>query len=489
MSLVETEAINSPTLFGFVRPRLLLPTGLVSTFTREELRHVFLHELAHIKRHDILTGWVALGLQIVHWFNPLVWLAFYRLRADRELACDALALSYARTGENESYGLTIVKLLEGFGQPIWRPGLAGILENKQQMKERISMIAKFHKTDRGLALAVLLLAALALVTLTDAQNQTQPQPAKIGELDTSTGVWTLRGEHAQSDTNKHQVTYFGHVRVDGPQMKLASERLTVDLPPSGKGVNRITAETNVVIDSGTNHITCDRAVFSFTVQNGMTNVTITVTGPTKITGHLDASQDVWAVRFEPVGDFSPKTPGEFLAKIPVYSGQHGEIGYFRTRKQGDKLVGSFLANDGDQLKAALDALPDIKVTSVDKLTQEQLTDYENSPQESFIDFDHLDASKGVWAVRFEPVGDFSPKTPGEFLAKIPVYSGQHGEIGYFRTKKQGDKLAGSFLAYDGDQLKAALAALPDIKVTSVEKLTQEQLVEYQKLPQESLSSQ
>jgi hypothetical protein len=131
-------------------------------------------------------------------------------------------------------------------------------------------------------------------------------------------------------------------------------------------------------------------------------------------------------------------------------------------------------------------LPDIKVTSVEKLTQEQLTDYENSPQESFIDFDHLDAAKGVWAVRFEPVGDFSPRTPEEFLARIPVYSGQHGMIGYFRTKKQGDKLVGSFLANDGDPLKAALDALPDIKVTSVEKLTQEQLVEYQKLPQESL---
>ncbi len=382
VSLVETEVINSPILFGFVRPRLLLPTGLVSTFTREELRYVFLHELAHIKRLDILTGWVAMGLQIVHWFNPLVWLALYRLRTDRELACDALALSYARTGENEAYGLTIVKLLEGFGQPAWGPGQAGILENKQQMKERIRMIAKFHKSDRGPALPILLLAGLTVFTLTDAQNQTQPQPAKIGKP--------------------------------------------------------------------------------------------------------DAAKGVWAVSFEPVGDFSPRTPGEFLAKIPVYSGQHGEIGYFRTKKQGDKLVGSFLAFDGDELKAALAALPDIKVTSVEKLTQEQLVEYEKLPQESFIDFDHLDAAKGVWAVSFEPVGDFSPRTPGEFLAKIPVYSGQHGEIGYFRTKKQGDKLVGSFLAFDGDELKAALAALPDIKVTSVEKLTQEQLVEYEKLPQESL---
>jgi hypothetical protein len=353
----------------------------LSGFTREELRHVFMHELAHIKRRDVLVGWVMLALQTVHWFNPLVWLAFYRMRADRELACDALALSHTQPGENESYGLTIVKLLEGLGRSVWAPGLAGILENRQQMKERIIMIAKFHKTDRGLALPVLLLAGLTLATLTDAQTKTR-QPAKVSEP--------------------------------------------------------------------------------------------------------DAAKGVWVVRFEPTGNFSPKTPGEFLAKIPVYSGQHGEIGYFRTKKQGDKLVGSFLAADPDQLKAALDALPNIKVTGVQKLTQEQLVAYEKLPQESLIDFNRLDASKGVWVVRFEPTGDFSPRTPKEFLAKIPVYSGQHGEIGYFRTKRQGDKLLGSFLAYDGDQLKAALAALPNIKVTGVEKLTQEQLVAYEKLPQESL---
>jgi len=211
------------------------------------------------------------------------------------------------------------------------------------------------------------------------------------------------------------------------------------------------------------------------------------TKPQQVTvGEPDAAKGVWVVRFEPVGDFSPKTPGEFLAKIPIYSGQHGEIGYFRTKKQGDKLLGSFLADDGEQLKEALSKLPGIKVTGVEKLTQEQLVQYKKLPQESLIDFDHLDAAKGVWVVRFEPAGDFSPRTPKEFLAKIPIYSGQHGEIGYFRTKKQGDKLVGSFLAYDPDQLKKALSALPVIKVTGVEKLTQEELVQYQKLPQESL---
>ena len=484
VTLVEMEAVKSPTLFGFVRPRLLLPTGLVSSFTRDELRHVFLHELAHIKRHDILTGWMAFGLQVVHWFNPLVWLALHRLRVDRELACDELALSCARTGENESYGLTIVKLLEGYGQSAWGPSLAGILEDKHQMKERICMIAKFHKTDRGLALAVVLLAGLALVTLTDAQSQTKLQPGQFSDPRLERKVEYSTKQASVQDIVRSLAEQVGlkynwqksfdqtdplcrqwvrNVTIDGKTCQQALEQI---LKPVGL---RYQVEDGVLVlsrqDEGMQHAPQQKTAVG--------------------SAEPDASQGVWAVKFEPVGDFSPKTPGEFLARIPIYSGQHGEIGYFRTKQQGDKLVGSFLASNGEQLKAALNALPDIKVTSVEKLTQEQLIEYEKSPQESLIDL-NPDASKGVWAVRFEPVGDFAPRTPGEFLGRIHIYSGQAGEIGYFRTTKQGDKLIGSFLAYDGDQLKAALDKVPGIKVISVEKLTQETLAEYENLPQESL---
>ena len=53
-----------------------------------QLRHVFLHELAHLKRFDIAVGLLTAVVQTVHWFNPLVWLAFRRMRDDREVACD-----------------------------------------------------------------------------------------------------------------------------------------------------------------------------------------------------------------------------------------------------------------------------------------------------------------------------------------------------------------------------------------------------------------
>lgn len=169
LPIVQSRAVASPALLGFIRPWLLLPDGMVERFTPEELRFVFLHELAHLKRRDIAVNWLMTILQILHWFNPLVWIAFARMRADRELACDELALSFAKADENKTYGQAIIKLLEGFSRPAVLPGLVGILEDKQQMKRRITMIAQFKKTSAWPVLAAVLMMTLGLISLTDAQ--------------------------------------------------------------------------------------------------------------------------------------------------------------------------------------------------------------------------------------------------------------------------------------------------------------------------------
>src|SRR5208283_3430000 len=119
----------------------------------------------HIKRRDIPLGWLMACLQILHWFNPLVWLAFSRMRVERELACDAMALSHAHEQDHKLYGRVMVKLLEHFGDSQRAPSLAGIVEDKQQMKERLLMIAHFRKSDRGFAVAASVFIALGLLTL------------------------------------------------------------------------------------------------------------------------------------------------------------------------------------------------------------------------------------------------------------------------------------------------------------------------------------
>ncbi len=171
MGVVITDKVKSPALFGFIRPRLLLPAGMIETLSREELRYVFLHELAHLKRHDIYVGYLSSLLQVLHWFNPLIWLAFYRMRADRELACDALVLARTQSGQAKDYGRTIVSLLERFSRSQRLPAMAGILETKTQLKRRIKMIARFKKNSyQWSPLAVILIILLACVSLLDARR-------------------------------------------------------------------------------------------------------------------------------------------------------------------------------------------------------------------------------------------------------------------------------------------------------------------------------
>lgn len=187
VQLLETDAVKSPALFGLFHLRLLLPRGLAAAFDCEELRYIFLHELAHVRRGDLWLNWLVTALQILHWFNPLVWLGFARLRADRELACDELALRHAGETAAAAYGSTIIKLLEGLQSRASMPGLVGILEDKDQMRRRISRIAGFKKASRWSALAILLLGGLAMVALTDAQPEGVARPDLKGTIETQDG--------------------------------------------------------------------------------------------------------------------------------------------------------------------------------------------------------------------------------------------------------------------------------------------------------------
>lgn len=180
VGVVVTDKVKGPALFGFVRPRLLLPEGLIEDLGLDDLYYVFIHELCHLKRRDVYLGWLISLLQILHWFNPLMWFAFHRMRLDREFACDALAVSTINAEETPVYGRTILNLLERFSQVSYVPSIAGILEDSSQIERRIKMIAKSKKTSpMQRAAAVLIFAVLAGVGLTDAYPA--PPPFTFGE--------------------------------------------------------------------------------------------------------------------------------------------------------------------------------------------------------------------------------------------------------------------------------------------------------------------
>ncbi len=194
-AVIVCPEIKSPALLGFLRPRLLLPSGLSGKLEHDELRCILLHELAHLKRADIAVYWLTGLLQALHWFNPLVWHAFYRMRQDAEAACDALVLSRFSRAERIRYGRTMIKLAATGGEtrPVLLPGLAGVVEEESQIKRRITMISRFKKSSIALTIAgVILLTGLAIFFLTNASSDN----AMPGDLGTPGQIIIYDGETA-----------------------------------------------------------------------------------------------------------------------------------------------------------------------------------------------------------------------------------------------------------------------------------------------------
>jgi beta-lactamase regulating signal transducer with metallopeptidase domain len=167
LEVIYSPLVRSPAVYGVCRPMLLLPTSMAADFTEAQLDHVFLHELAHVRRRDPWVNGLMEISQILHWFNPVVWFALHRMRLDRELAADALVLSVAGDSEARAYGHTILQVLEGWVKTGPRGSTVGIMEDPSQIKRRVLAIARYRRPGVGTRWGALLVAVLALVGLTD----------------------------------------------------------------------------------------------------------------------------------------------------------------------------------------------------------------------------------------------------------------------------------------------------------------------------------
>jgi len=107
--LLVCTGLRVPILVGVLAPKLLLPEGEMG---ENALRYSLLHELTHFKRRDIWMKSLALLVNAVHWFNPLMWYMTRLVERDTELACDEAALKKLPAEEHGGYGTTILDAVE-----------------------------------------------------------------------------------------------------------------------------------------------------------------------------------------------------------------------------------------------------------------------------------------------------------------------------------------------------------------------------------------
>ncbi|MDR6554733.1 M56 family metallopeptidase [Paenibacillus qinlingensis] len=205
VTLVVSDKISMPTLFGVRKPWLIIPQTVLNSLNEEQLRHVFLHELAHCKRNDIGVNWLMQVMLTIHWFNPILWYAHQRMREDQEIASDALALSYLEPAKRENYGYTLIQLLESYVRPVSVPGNVHLSGNKSQLKRRIIMIKQFQFNSYrwsflGLA-AVLIISGCSLTNASvDKKTASESNPPIVDQKTTETSSLTT-GTNTNTNTS------------------------------------------------------------------------------------------------------------------------------------------------------------------------------------------------------------------------------------------------------------------------------------------------
>jgi beta-lactamase regulating signal transducer with metallopeptidase domain len=103
-NVFEAGGVQSPFVLGILSPKVFISPGM-SAADRE---HCIDHELMHIRRHDNLSRIIAYSILCLHWFNPLVWLAYRLMGDDMEMSCDERVLRQAGRWQKRQYSKLLV---------------------------------------------------------------------------------------------------------------------------------------------------------------------------------------------------------------------------------------------------------------------------------------------------------------------------------------------------------------------------------------------
>lgn len=154
------DDIQSPFVMGLLRPRIYLPGSL----PEGEQSYIILHEQHHIRRLDHWCKALAFLALTIHWFNPLVWLAFVLSAKDMEMSCDEAVIRKAGEGIRAEYSASLLTLATGKRIIAGTPLAFG----EGDTKGRIRNLANWKRPGFWVILiAVIVCVAMAVCLLTD----------------------------------------------------------------------------------------------------------------------------------------------------------------------------------------------------------------------------------------------------------------------------------------------------------------------------------
>ncbi|MBN1779875.1 peptidoglycan DD-metalloendopeptidase family protein [bacterium] len=207
--LLMTGPVQKPPFtMGLVRPVIYIPRVLLKASNPATLESIIAHEMTHVKHWD--DGWIQIQniIQIIYFFNPIVWLAGKELGQIREQLCDAVVLSRQRL-DREAYGNGLLDIIQFNSAADSIYGVPAFAGEKRRLAERIrhiSMNRGFNKKQSVISVIMLLILGLILL------------PMGAGSTDPVKLVTPCPGGHIGleygKDWNPEEQKYYDHTGID-----------------------------------------------------------------------------------------------------------------------------------------------------------------------------------------------------------------------------------------------------------------------------------
>ena len=156
LQILVSDRITTPLTIGIFNPKIILPKGMDSQ-DESQLAYVLAHEFHHIKRFDALWKLLAVGVACLHWFNPLVWVAFILVNRDLEITCDAWVVKKFGKHAKKKYAYALISMVEYQNEftPFHSPFA------RHAIQERLESLVKTKKITRlSIGLASVLVGLL-----------------------------------------------------------------------------------------------------------------------------------------------------------------------------------------------------------------------------------------------------------------------------------------------------------------------------------------
>lgn len=163
----ECDRIETAFILGFIRPQIYLPMGM----SQNNRRHILAHERTHLEKGDHwfkMVGYIALA---IHWFNPLVWVAYILLCKDIEMACDERVVQFMELEERKSYSAALLNCSTNHAHFAACPVAFG----EVSVKNRVMSVLNYKKPSFWISLAgVIAIIFVAVCLVTSPAEQAEP---------------------------------------------------------------------------------------------------------------------------------------------------------------------------------------------------------------------------------------------------------------------------------------------------------------------------